>query len=138
MTKPNDNAARRVDIRTVEAAQAALRTVFNIARAWKLTETQTQMLLGAEDATFAQWREGICPAPLDEASLTRVSHLLNIYAALQILLPIPEQADAWVQRPNTAPLFCGQPALERMLSGGVEDLEAVAQYLNVQCQGNFA
>ena len=138
MTKPNDIAAGRVDIRTVEATQAVLRTVFNIARAWKLTESQTQILLGANDATFAQWREGRPTAPLGEASLTRVSHLLNIYAALQLLLPIPERADAWVQTPNTAPLFGGQPALARMLKGGVQDIEAVAQYLDAQRQGDFA
>ena len=64
--------------------------------------------------------------------------MFNIYAALQILLPIPERTDAWIKLPNTAPLFGGASALDLMLKGGVEHLRAVAQYLEGQCQGDFA
>ena len=59
-----------------------------------------------------------------------MSYVLGIYKALQILLPDAEAADAWVRKPNAAPLFGGKPALHRMLSGNVADLYVVRQYLD--------
>jgi hypothetical protein len=61
--------------------------------------------------------------------------LLGIYSALQVLLPKPEAADAWIKKPNTAPIFGGRSALERMLSGQVGDLYLVRQYLDAQRGG---
>ena len=42
----------------------------------------------------------------------------------------PERADAWVRKPNDAPLFGGDSALARMLGGQVADLFQVRQYLD--------
>ena len=64
---------------------------------------------------------------LSRDTLERLSYLLGIYKALQILLPDPAAADAWVRRPNAAPLFAGRSALDRMLAGNVSDLSAVRQ-----------
>ena len=112
----------------------ALRTFFNIAEAWKLTPAQQIILLGAERSTFYKWkreREGL----LSKDTLERISYILGIYKALQILLPQPEAADTWVHRANTAPLFGGKSALDRMLSGKVSDLYVVRQYLDAQRGG---
>ncbi len=35
----------------------------------------------------------------------RISYVLGIYKALQMLLPDAAVADAWIKRPDTAPLF---------------------------------
>jgi len=56
--------------------------------------------------------------------------VFGIYKALQELLPNPTRADAWIKRPNTAPLFNGESALSRMLSGNVADLYVVRRYLD--------
>jgi hypothetical protein len=48
----------------------------------------------------------------------------------QILFPAPEVADAWMRKPNAAPLFGGRSALQRMLAGNVSDLNAVRRYLD--------
>ena len=88
-------------------------------------------LLGAERSTFYKWkreRNGL----LSKDTLERISYLLGIYKALHILLPHVEAADTWVRRPNTAPLFGGKSALDRMLSGKVSDLYVVRQYLDAQ------
>ena len=68
-------------------------------------------------------------------ALERISYLLGIFKALHILLPDEEAADAWVRKPNTAPLFAGTSALERMMSGQVSDLYVVRQYLDAQRGG---
>ena len=113
----------------------ALRTFFRICEAWKLTATEARRLLGDPPrSTFFEWkRRG--EGDLARDTLERVSYLLGIYKALQILLPQTEAADAWIRKPNTAPLFGGASALERMLSGNVADLYVVRQYLDAQRGG---
>ena len=48
---------------------------------------------------------------------------------------LPPITDEWVRRPNSAPLFNGQSALQRMLGGQVADLYVVRQYLDAQRGG---
>src|SRR5687767_11592876 len=112
------------------AAGAALRTFFNVARAWQLNAAEEQRLLGVQRSTLYAWRAGDFPARLDADTLERLSYVFGIYSALQVLFPVAERADAWIRRPNTAPLFGGDSALARMLGGRVADLFQVRQYLD--------
>ena len=118
-----------------DAAAAALRTFFNIAAVWRLDPDQAQRLLGVQRSTFYDWKAGRFPARLAADTLERLSYVFGIWSALQLLLPIPERANAWIRRPNTAPLFGGGTALERMLAGQVSDLFVVRQYLDAQRGG---
>lgn len=122
------------DLSTPEAGAAALRTFWRLADAWKLSVPEQTTLLGVGRTTLYQWKQGK-PAVLDRHVLERLSYLFGIWAALQILLPAPERADAWVRQPNDAPLFGGRSALERMLGGHVADLYVVRQYLDAQRGG---
>lgn len=115
---------------------AGLRAFFNIARDWGL-RTEEQLLLLGEPArsTFFKWKSDPGSADLKRDTLERLSYILGIYKALQILLPVPDAADAWVRKPNAARPFGGRSALERMLGGNVADLLAVRQYLDAQRGG---
>jgi hypothetical protein len=123
------------DLTTPEAAAAALRTFFRIADAWELSNDQQRQLLDCGRSTFYEWKSGRVKRGLDNATLERLSHVFAIYGALQLLLPIPERAHAWIKRDNTAPLFGGRSALDRMLAGQVSDLFVVRQYLDAQRGG---
>ncbi|MBV8605357.1 MAG: DUF2384 domain-containing protein [Pelomonas sp.] len=123
------------DLSSPAAAGAALRTFFNIAAAWELGNEDQQRLLGCGRTTFFDWKAGRVKAGLDAATLERLSHLFGIWSALQILLPLPERANAWIRQPNAAPLFGGGSALERMRGGQVADLFVVRQYLDAQRGG---
>jgi len=115
---------------------AALRAFFNMADLWKLSAAQQMTLLGiTAQSTFFKWKSDADNARLSRDTLERISYLLGIYRALQILLPEPAAADAWLKKPNDAPLFGGRSALERMLSGNVADLYVVRQYLDAQRGG---
>ena len=122
-------------LETPAAAAAALRTFFNIAKTWDLSNEEQQRLLGCGRTTFFDWKAGRVKRGLDAATLERLSHLFGIYAALQILLPLPERAAAWIKKPNAAPAFGGGSALQRMLGGQVADLFVVRQYLDAQRGG---
>lgn len=114
---------------------AALRTFFNIARDWGLSTSEQMQLLGLNaSSTYFKWKKDPDVA-LPRDTLERISYILGIYKALQILLPDPAAADAWVRKPNSAPLFGGRSALARMLSGNVADLYVVRQYLDAQRGG---
>jgi Protein of unknown function (DUF2384) len=123
-----------VNLQSVAAAEAALRTFWRLADAWQLNLAEQLSLLGVARTTLYQWKQGKV-GPLDRHVLERLSYLFGIYAALQILLPVPERANAWIRKPNTAPFLGGQSALDRMLGGQVGDLFAVRQYLDAERGG---
>ena len=114
------------------AAAAGLRAFVRIAQLWSLSIPEQLALLGiASRSTYFKWRKDPHPR-LPRDTLERLSYLLGIYKALQLLLPDTRAADEWLRRPNEAPLFGGRSALERMLSGNVSDLYTVREYLDAQ------
>ncbi|MGZ5236041.1 MAG: MbcA/ParS/Xre antitoxin family protein [Caldimonas sp.] len=127
-------APPRIDLGSASTAAAALRTFFRLAEAWHLGVAEQAALLGVARTTLYQWKQGKV-APLDRHQLERLSHLFGIYSALHILFPVAERADEWVRKANTAPLFGGRSALDRMLAGQVSDLYVVRQYLDAQRGG---
>ena len=113
----------------------ALRTFFRIAQLWGLSVDEQIILLGVPArSTFFKWKRDPS-AVLPKDTLERISYILGVYKALQVLLPDEVAADDWVKLPNAAPLFGGRSALDRMLSGLVADLFVVRQYLDAQRGG---
>jgi uncharacterized protein (DUF2384 family) len=113
----------------------ALRTFFQIADLWKLSADEQMMLLGLSTrSTFYNWKRDT-DTTLPKDTLERISYIVGIYKALQILIPKEAAADEWIKRPNASPLFRGTSALSRMLSGQVADLFVVRQYLDAQRGG---
>ena len=112
----------------------ALRTVFNILQAWEVKVKHFGVLLGVSQPTMYRWKAN--PAEVATANSRdleeRLSYILGIYKALQILLPDPQSADSWVNRPNSAALFGGRTPLERILGGRVADLYEVRRWLDGQ------
>jgi Protein of unknown function (DUF2384) len=108
--------------------EVALAAFFRLAEVWGLTMEEARVLLGRPSrARLYNWKGGrIRGLPHD--TLQRISYLLGIHKALQILYSDPHLADAWVRRPNAA--FGGQSAIERMLAGDVSDLAAVRAHLD--------
>jgi Protein of unknown function (DUF2384) len=130
MSRPATRRIAPASPATARLSGPALRTFFRICDAWKLSNDEARKLLGDPPrSTYFLWKKN-ADGQLGRDALERVSYLLGIYKALQILLPDPAAADAWVRKPNAAPLFGGKPALQRMLSGNVADLYVVRQYLD--------
>ena len=115
---------------------AGLRAFFRIAQDWDLSVDEQITLLGSPGrSTLFKWKAEPETARLARDTLERLSLLLGIYKALQILLPQPAAADAWIKRPNSAPPVGGGRALDRMLAGNISDLVAVRQYLDAMRGG---
>ncbi len=89
-------------------------------------------ILGASRSTYFRWKRDPQEARLSHDTLERLSYLLGIYKAINILLPNPQAADTWVTRPNTHPMFAGSAPIERLSGGNVADLFVVRQFLDAQ------
>lgn len=113
-----------------DLVEPGLRTFFRIADKWGLDNEQCRVLLGAPArSTYFRWKAGDVGA-VSKDLVERLSYLLGIHKALQVLLPSAGHADGWVRRPNQALAFGGTTPLERMLGGDVADLYVVRRYLD--------
>lgn len=102
---------------------------------WRLSVEEQMTLLGlTARSTFFRWKKNP-DTILSKGTLERISYILGVYRALQLLLPDQQAADGRVRRPNAVPLFGGRSALDRMLSGQVADLYVVRQYMDAQQDG---
>lgn len=125
-------AAIQVKFSPEELGSAGLTAFFNIAQAWELSVEDERLLLGSPPrSTFFKWKSERT-AKLSQDTLERISYILGIYKALHILLPTPAAADAWVKKPNSAPVTSGRSALERMRGGRVIDLADIRRYLDAE------
>lgn len=109
----------------------ALKAFFGITHKWKLTSEQERILLGIPKATFYRWKHNL-EGSLTHDTFERISYILGIYKSLRILLPTERAANEWIHKPNSAPLFGGRSALERLLGGRVIDLADVRRYLDAE------
>ena len=71
---------------------------------------------------------------LDEDRLTRISLLIGIYKALNILYG-ENLADAWIGLPNTNPMFGGDSPLNYVKKGGIPAFLRVRQLLDARRSG---
>ncbi|MEC9312609.1 MAG: MbcA/ParS/Xre antitoxin family protein [Pseudomonadota bacterium] len=104
----------------------------NLSDAWGLSTEEQITLLGSPGrSTFFKWKKSGGNLPND--TFERISHLLSIYKALQILFTDPNAADEWVKKENS--FFEGESALQVMLNGQVADIYRVREYVNAQRGG---
>jgi hypothetical protein len=111
---------------------AGVEAFFKLAELWDLSVEEQIRLLGSPPrSTFFKWKKEGGAIPKD--TLERISHLLGIYKALEILLPDPRAADTWISRAND--YFKGRSAKDVMLGGQVVDIYRVRQYIDAQRGG---
>lgn len=100
---------------------------FRIMGAWGVRAKGQQTLLAASSSWLGNARAGKA-VTLTRDQQDRVSLVLGIYKALEILFPDPHAQDAWMTTPNAD--FGGQRPLDRALGGSVTDLAAIRAYLD--------
>ena len=71
---------------------------------------------------------------LDTDRLVRISYLIGIFKALNILY-CKKLADAWMQLPNTNRIFGGQTPLAYMMKGGLPAMQTVRRLLDARRGG---
>ena len=115
-------------------SRAAVRAFFNIMARWNVRDEDARGLLGG--MTNGPYYE-LKRAPdrvMDVDRLTRISLLIGIFKALNILHSEP-LADRWVHLPNTNRIFGGATPLAYMLRGGLPALLTVRRLLDARRAG---
>jgi hypothetical protein len=113
---------------------AAVKGLLRIAAHWKLRDIDTRALLGgiSSGSFYALKNRGA--KAFDEDQLTRISLLVGIYKALNILYSA-KLADAWVALPNSNPIFAGHSPLNYLKQGGIPAFLRVRQLLDARRGG---
>ncbi|MGZ4732291.1 MAG: antitoxin Xre-like helix-turn-helix domain-containing protein [Terriglobales bacterium] len=131
LDRPVDLSSKKIQERL---SPSAILAFFRLTDLWNLRDEDARGLLGgiSNGAYYSLKRR---PAKaLDQDKLTRISLLLGIFKALNILYS-KKLADAWVQLPNSNPMFGGESPLLSMIKGGVPAMIRVRQLVDARRGG---
>lgn len=136
----SDAATRR------RLSAAAVKGFLAIMEKWNLRDPDARRLLGGmSTGSFYALKQEILKKSvlkkddrkgrvLDQDTLTRISLLVGIFKALNILYS-PKLADAWMTLPNTNPMFRGLTPLAYILQRGQPGMVHVRQLLDARRGG---
>lgn len=115
-------------------SRAGVRAFFNIMSRWNVRDEDARGLLGGmTNGPYYELKRN--PDRVQDVDrLTRISLLIGIFKALNILHSEP-LADRWVHLPNTNRLFAGATPLAFMLRGGLPALLTVRRLLDARRAG---
>lgn len=112
---------------------SAITGFLRIAARWRIKDEDARQLLGGiSSGSFYALKKR--PRTLDQDALTRISLLVGIFKALNILYS-RRLADAWIALPNTNPMFRGSSPLVYMLRLGLPGMMHVRQLLDARRGG---
>jgi len=112
----------------------ALKAFFNIMARWKVRDEDARALLGGvTNGPFYEMKRDP-DRVLDADRLTRLSYVIGIFKALQILHS-RSVADQWMQLPNRNPIFAGQTPLAYLIRGGLPAMQTVRRLLDARRAG---
>jgi len=112
----------------------AVRAFFNIMDRWKIRDEVARLLLGGMSNGAFYGLKKSADRVLDEDRLRRISYLVGIFKALNILYG-EELADRWMSLANTNRIFRGQTPIDYLLKGGLPAFAVVRRLLDARRGG---
>ena len=114
---------------------SALEGFFRLAGHWQLRDEDAKQLLGGiTNGPYYEMKRHPGDRVLDADKLLRISYLLGIFNALNVLHGRP-LADEWVSLPNTNRIFGGRTPLAYMVRGGPPAMSTVRRLLDARQAG---
>jgi hypothetical protein len=113
---------------------SAVRAFFNIIDRWGIRDEDARVLLGGlSNGPYYEMKKDP-DRVLDPDRLLRISYLIGIFKALNILYS-KKLAAEWVRLPNTNRIFGGQTPLAYMIKGGLPAMQTVRRLLDARRGG---
>jgi hypothetical protein len=113
---------------------AAVRTFLNIMNRWSVRDEDARQLLGGmSNGTFYAMKKDP-DRVLDEDKLRRISYLVGIFKALNILHG-EALADRWMTLPNRNRIFGVVTPVEHLIRGGLPAFQMVRRLLDARRGG---
>jgi Protein of unknown function (DUF2384) len=114
---------------------AAIKGFLRIMEKWGIKDTDARQLLGGlSSGSYYGLKKEPKHRTLDQDALTRISLLVGIFKALNILYS-PALADAWISLPNRNAMFRGVRPLAYMIQRGQPGMVHVRQLLDARRGG---
>jgi hypothetical protein len=114
---------------------SALKAFFNTMDRWAVRDEDARALLGGvTNGPYYEMKKTPRGRVLDADKLSRISYLLGIFKALNILHGLP-LADEWIKLPNDNRIFAGATPLAYMIHGGVPAMQTVRRLLDARRGG---
>ena len=111
---------------------AGIKAFLRIAERWGVRDQESRELLGGiSSGTFYGLKKTPGARALDQDTLTRISLLIGIFKALNILYS-QRLADSWMTLPNSNPMFRGSTPLAYVLRLGQPGMMQVRQLLDAR------
>lgn len=131
-----DVSANLADAATrLRLSPAGLKAFLRIAQKWGVKDNDARQLLGGiSSGSFYALKKAPARRALDQDVLTRISLLIGIFKALNILYS-QRLANVWMTLPNTNPMFRGATPLEYILRLGLPGMIEVRQLLDARRGG---
>ena len=109
---------------------AAIEGFLRLTELWKVKDADARQLLGGlSTGSFHAFKKREKQRTLAHDTLTRISFLIGIFKALNILYSEP-LADAWMTLPNRNPVFRGSTPLAYILQQGLPGMLEVRRLLD--------
>jgi hypothetical protein len=114
---------------------SAIKGFLRIMEKWGIKDPDARQLLGGlSSGSYYGLKKEPKHRTLDQDTLTRISLLVGIFKALNILYS-PALADAWMTLPNRNPMFRGMSPLAYMIQRGQPGMLHVRQLLDARRGG---
>lgn len=114
---------------------SALKAFFNIVERWQIRDEDARRLLGGvSNGPYYDMKKNPAGRVLDADKLLRISYLIGIFKALNILHR-EALADEWVRLPNANRIFSGATPLDYMMRGGAPAMQTVRRLLDARRGG---
>lgn len=124
------NAATRARL-----SRTAMKSFLRIMEKWSIKDPDARQLLGGiSSGSYYGLKKEPAQRTLDQDTLIRISLLVGIFKALNILYS-KSLADAWITLPNRNPMFRGSSPLAYMAQRGQPGMVAVRQLLDARRGG---
>ncbi len=119
----------------VRLSPSAIKGFLRIMEKWAIKDPDARQLLGGlSSGSYYGLKKEPKHRTLDQDTLTRISLLVGIFKALNILYS-PALADAWITLPNRNPMFRGVSPLAYMIQRGQPGMLHVRQLLDARRGG---
>ena len=129
LTNLSDRAVRE------RLSPAAITAFINTMKHWQVRDETARLLLGGmSNGAFYALKKNR-ERTLDEDKLCRISYLLGIFGALNIIYS-EELADRWMQLPNKNRIFQGRPPIDYLVCGGIPAFATVRRLLDARSVGH--
>lgn len=122
------------DINETPPANPVMRIFAGLARAWSLSPSEKVRLLGVSSFEDLETLNDLRIEDVPTVVTQRLVIILQIFKAINILLPVHSSADGWIRRTNSGEIFQGRTPLD-VMTRDIEGLRSVQRYLQAEIYG---